>query len=353
MSFPVSPKADFQRMHRCAARAAAVVLLLALAACGSAYRAPVDEAGDGPLFLDAGRSHRVNDGETLYAVAWMYDLDPVALARANNLQEPYSISAGQSLTIDLRGAGIENGRAARTAAAPAAATTAPTGVRVNAVQGGTGISRAPLGGGGLQRTPLPSTSPAPATAPATTTAPVPAPAPTPEPVAPAPVAATAAPPAAAPTPAPVTPAPEPAKVATAPPVTAPVPTQTFTTGPINWAWPGSGRIIARFEESSVDRKGIDLDGNKGDPVKAAADGQIVYAGSGLQRYGDLIIIKHNDQFLSAYAHNDRILVQEGVFVKQGDTIAELGSSGIDRNMLHFEIRVEGTPVDPLQYLPSR
>jgi lipoprotein NlpD len=103
----------------------------------------------------------------------------------------------------------------------------------------------------------------------------------------------------------------------------------------------------------VDKKGIDLDGNKGDPVKAAADGQIVYAGSGLQRYGDLIIIKHNDKFLSAYAHNDRILVQEGAFVKQGDTIAALGSSGIDRNMLHFEIRVEGTPVDPLQYLPSR
>jgi lipoprotein NlpD len=320
-------------------RNSVVLLTLALlASCGSSYRAPVDEAGDGPLFLDAGRSHRVNDGETLYAVAWMYDLDPVALARANNLQEPYSISAGQSLTVDLRSAGIENGRAARTAAAPATPTTASNGVRVNAVQGTGGISRAPLGGG-LQRTPLPSTAPAPApaevpqaTAPVTTTLPEPAPAPAPEPVAPPPAAAVAATPAA---------------------VTEPAPTQPFTTGPINWAWPGNGRIIGRFEESSVDKKGIDLDGNKGDPVKAAADGQIVYAGSGLQRYGDLIIIKHNDQFLSAYAHNDSILVKEGAFVKQGDTIAALGSSGIDRNMLHFEIRVEGTPVDPLQYLPSR
>jgi lipoprotein NlpD len=134
---------------------------------------------------------------------------------------------------------------------------------------------------------------------------------------------------------------------------APPPQVTLPTGPINWAWPSNGRILARFEESSVDKKGIDFDGNKGDPVKAAADGQIVYAGSGLLRYGDLIIIKHNDKFLSAYAHNDKILVKEGAFVKQGDVIAELGSSGIDRNMLHFEIRVEGTPVDPMQHLPSR
>ena len=86
---------------------------------------------------------------------------------------------------------------------------------------------------------------------------------------------------------------------------------------------------------------------------AAADGEIVYVGSGVLRYGDLVIIKHNDRFLSAYAHNDRILVKEGARVKQGDTIANLGSSGIDSNMLHFEIRLEGTPVDPLLYLPAR
>jgi lipoprotein NlpD len=339
MSVSVPLQTGLQCLTRGARRAAALLLCCALAACGSAYRAPVDDAASGPRFLDTGRSHRVNDGETLYVVAWMYDLDPVALARANNLQEPYSISSGQALTIDLRGAGIDNGRAARTAAAPAATNTAPTGVRVNAVQGAGGISRTPLGGGGLQRTPLPSTAPAPE--------------PTPAPAVPAPVTTT--PPAQAPATTPITPmpAPQPAVVATAPPVTAPAPTQALSTGPVSWAWPGTGRIIGRFEEASADRKGIDLDGNKGDPVKAAADGQIVYAGSGLQRYGDLIIIKHNDQFLSAYAHNDRILVQEGAFVKQGDTIAELGSSGIDRNMLHFEIRVEGTPVDPLQYLPAK
>lgn len=336
MSVRVVPKAGFQGFRQAAL---GIMALLALASCGSAYRAPVNVAGGAPLFLDAGRSHRVNDGETLYAVAWMYDLDPVALARANNLQEPYNISVGQSLTVDLRSAGIENGLAARTAAAPTTPAAAPTGVRVNAVQGTAGISRTPLGGGGLQRTPLPSTAPAPL----------------PEPLAPAPapITATEPSPVPQPLPVPVTPPPEPAVVAAQPTVEAPAPRQTLTTGPINWAWPGNGRVIGRFEESSVDKKGIDLDGNKGDPVKAAADGQIVYAGSGLQRYGDLIIIKHNDQFLSAYAHNDSILVKEGAFVKQGDTIAALGSSGIDRNMLHFEIRMEGTPVDPLQHLPSR
>lgn len=86
---------------------------------------------------------------------------------------------------------------------------------------------------------------------------------------------------------------------------------------------------------------------------AAADGEVVYAGSGLLHYGNLIIIKHNDRFLSAYAHNRALVVQEKERVKQGQKIAELGSSGISRNMLHFEIRVDGKPADPLQYLPSR
>lgn len=355
---------------------------LLLSACGSPYRAPVDTASGGEIYLDDGRTHRVNEGETLYAVAWMYDLDPVALARANSLQEPYVISRGQVLSIDLRAAGITDGRVRNSVAANNAAPAVvapPTGVRVNPVQGGTGVSRAPLaGGGGLQRTPLPAGNPPPQQ-------PEPAPqqresAPRqPEPVAPPPTAtapATQTPAApitsttttsvnrrperstpvittpsdAAPATA-VAPSPQiaPAVPAVVPPDSAPA----LPSGPIAWAWPSAGRIIGRFDEASVDKKGIDFDGNKGDPVKAAADGQVVYAGSGLLRFGDLIILKHDDRFLSAYAHNDKILVKEGEFVKQGQVIAELGSSGIDRNMLHFEIRVEGTPVDPLRHLPSR
>lgn len=361
MTNAVPSDAGLRACFRPSTRAFVLLAALLLGGCGSTYRAPVDEAGDAPLFLDAGRSHRVNEGETLYAVAWMYDLDPVALARANNLQEPYAISRGQMLTIDLRGAGIADGRArpAAAAAAPVVAT-APEGVRVNPVQTGSGINRAPLGGGALQRTPLPAATPPPAAEPPP--APVASPEPAPAVVATAPVVPVAPEPepepepVAAPAPAPQPAAqPEPAAAPAAPAAVAeaaPAPA-ALPAGPINWAWPSDGRIIGRFTEASVDKKGIDFDGNKGDPVKAAADGQIVYAGSGLLRYGDLIIIKHNDKFLSAYAHNDKILVKEGAMVKQGEVIAELGSSGIDRNMLHFEIRVEGTPVDPMQYLPSR
>jgi len=344
MTTPATILIDPDNGIRHATRMLLLLAGLLLAGCGSSYRAPVDVAGGGPRFLDDGRSHRVNEGETLYAVAWMYDLDPVALARANNLQEPYALSRGQSLTIDLRGAGIADGRA-RNTASPAAVATVAEGVRVNPVQSGTAINRAPLGGGGLQRTPLPSAVSPPVTQAGPesvpdpiTAAPLPQPQPQPSPTivdapAQASAPAVAAPPVVA---APVTPAPT-----------------GLPAGPIVWSWPGDGRILSSFEESSVDRRGIDLDGNKGDPVRAAAAGQIVYAGSGLLRYGDLIIIKHDDRFLSAYAHNDKILVKEGAFVAQGEVIAELGSSGIDRNMLHFEIRVEGSPVDPMQYLPAR
>tara|TARA_B100001059_G_scaffold207531_1_gene219083 strand:+ start:239 stop:547 length:309 start_codon:yes stop_codon:yes gene_type:complete len=98
-------------------------------------------------------------------------------------------------------------------------------------------------------------------------------------------------------------------------------------------------------------KGIDIAGQLGEPVKAAADGAVVYAGRGLIGYGDMIIIKHDETFLSAYAHNSRLLVKEGDQVKVGQVIAEMGSSGTDRVKLHFEIRRKGQPVDPLTYLP--
>ncbi|MHB8414873.1 MAG: murein hydrolase activator EnvC family protein [Acidiferrobacteraceae bacterium] len=98
-------------------------------------------------------------------------------------------------------------------------------------------------------------------------------------------------------------------------------------------------------------KGIDIGGSLGSAVRAAAAGEVVYTGSGLPGYGKLIILKHNKNFLSAYAHNSRILVKEGEMVRRGQEIAEMGSSGADRVMLHFEIRLRGNPVDPLRYLP--
>lgn len=120
-----------------------------------------------------------------------------------------------------------------------------------------------------------------------------------------------------------------------------------------WGWPVKGPILSSFQGSNGLNKGIDLGGKLGEPVVSAASGQVVYSGSGLRGYGKLLIIKHNETFLSAYAHNDKLLVKEGEFVKAGQRIADMGSSGTDRIKLHFEIRREGTPVNPLQYLPRR
>lgn len=120
-----------------------------------------------------------------------------------------------------------------------------------------------------------------------------------------------------------------------------------------WRWPVRGIILSSFQGNDGFNKGIDLGGKLGEPVLAAAGGQVVYAGSGLRGYGKLLIIKHNETFLSAYAHNERLRVKEGDLVKVGQVIADMGSSGTDRVKLHFEIRRDGTPVDPLKYLPRR
>lgn len=124
-------------------------------------------------------------------------------------------------------------------------------------------------------------------------------------------------------------------------------------GSPKWHWPVAGKLIALFQGDSGSNKGIDLSGKLGEPVLAAASGRVVYAGSGLSGYGKLLIIKHNETFLSAYAHNDEMSVKEGDLVKVGQRIADMGSSGTDRVKLHFEIRSEGSPVDPLKYLPKR
>lgn len=120
---------------------------------------------------------------------------------------------------------------------------------------------------------------------------------------------------------------------------------------VDWAWPTNGKLIAGFVEGS--NKGVDLAAKPGDPVLAAAAGKVVYAGTGLRGYGKLVIIKHNLSFLSAYAHNSQILVKEGQSVAKGQKIAEAGASDSDQPMLHFEIRRQGKPVDPLKLLPSR
>jgi lipoprotein NlpD len=118
-----------------------------------------------------------------------------------------------------------------------------------------------------------------------------------------------------------------------------------------FSWPHSGQVITGFDETK--NKGLDFAGKAGDPVLAAADGKVVYAGSGLRGYGNLVILKHNNTYLTAYAHNQTLLVKEEQAVVKGQRIAEMGNSDADRVKLHFEIRKQGKPVDPSKYLPSR
>jgi len=117
-----------------------------------------------------------------------------------------------------------------------------------------------------------------------------------------------------------------------------------------WYWPAKGKVVTSFSRSGG--KGIDIAGRFGQPIQAAADGKVVYSGSGLIGYGQLIIVKHNKRYLSAYAHNNKILVKEGDTVTGGQRIAEMGRSGSNRAMLHFEIRKDGKPIDPLRFLPK-
>lgn len=120
-----------------------------------------------------------------------------------------------------------------------------------------------------------------------------------------------------------------------------------------WLWPANGKLIGRFSSGEQGNKGIKISGNRGDIIKAAADGRVVYAGNALRGYGNLVIIKHSDDYLSAYAHTDKILVKEKQQVSAGQTVALMGSSGTNQVMLHFEIRYLGKSVNPLTYLPRR
>jgi lipoprotein NlpD len=142
----------------------------------------------------------------------------------------------------------------------------------------------------------------------------------------------------------------PATVSSAPasPVAAAVPTAAEDA--ISFQWPARGNLISGFDESK--NKGLDIGGKAGDPVLAAADGRVVYAGAGLRGYGNLIILKHNNTYLTAYAHNQTLLVKEDQVIKRGQKIAEMGNSDADQVKLHFEIRRQGKPVDPAKYLSA-
>jgi lipoprotein NlpD len=237
--------------------------------------------------------YTVKPGDTLIRIGLESGQSWKDIARWNNLENANLIEVGQVLRV-----------------VPPVAGTAPTAPpTATAVASDTGVVTRPVA----------SVTVAPASA-----------ASTPKPAASAPVAAPA------PVATPATPAPAVA---------------ASGADDISFIWPSSGSLIAGFDEAR--NKGFDIGGKAGDPVLAAADGRVVYAGAGLRGYGNLVILKHNNTYLTAYAHNQTLLVKEDQNVRRGQKIAEMGSTDADRVKLHFEIRRQGKPVDPARYLPSR
>ena len=252
------------------------------------------------------RQHTVVRGDTLYSIAFNYGLDYRNVAAWNGIRAPYTIYPGQKLKLT------------------------PTV---------TGTSRQIA----KQQTQSLETQPRPQ--------------PQARPLVPGPIVSRGTEPESA-----VKPQTQAVDSAKAPPPapkqTAPVTRTTPVTsdktpvasGPIKWAWPTQGKVVK--SDTPISKNGIDIAGIKGQPINAAAPGQVVYSGSGLLGYGRLIIIKHNENYLSAYAHNDELLVKEGEQVTAGQNIALMGQTVNGRTLLHFEIRKNGQPVNPLGYLPN-
>ena len=274
-------------------------LLAALVACATPPRAPIEDR----VAQAARPDYRVKRGDTLYSIAFSYGLDYRKVAAANGITVPYTIYPGQYIQL------------AEAAVVPLAEPV-PAVIKNEEKAVGRGVSP-----------PVP-------------VAPVPAVVMANAPGVSAKKPAAASPPATPPVVKPGSAAPK--KVTQG----------VVTLGKVkSWRWPASGPVTRGYSGSV--HKGIDIGGSRGDPVVAVAPGKVVYAGTGIVGFGELLIVKHNEQYLSAYGHNDRLLAAEGDMVSAGQTIAEKGSSGTDSVKLHFEIRREGKPIDPQRVLPRR
>ena len=267
-----------------------------------------------------GNTYKVNKGDTMFLIAYLTGMDVKDLASMNNMKEPYSLSVGQTLKISNCSTKTVTTTVPVKTTAPAAPAV-PAEPEVTYTPGANGTQ---IGSDGTVIGPIKSGV---ATGGAST----------------------------------------PAFTNNTPstPVTMTTQVETTNNTPVNanvvapvasnvaWQWPTQGNVIQGFSNSDGGNKGIDISGSRGQSVKAAASGRIVYAGNALRGYGNLIIIKHNDDFLSAYAHNDKILVSDQQEVKAGQEIAKMGSTGTNAVKLHFEIRYKGKSVDPVRYLPRR
>ncbi|MCB1689449.1 MAG: peptidoglycan DD-metalloendopeptidase family protein [Halioglobus sp.] len=299
--------------------------------CGNQPRAPVEDR----TAQSQGGTYTVKRGDTLYSIAFRSGMDFRKVAVANGIYPPYTIYPGQIIKLSEAAppgsvGGVGSVSQPRPQPQPSlpppqapvysygsstahAATPEPV---VPALVPDTSTSSIPVAGGPAVYSPAP---PEPVTP---TVTPVPTPVPAPEPV------------------------------RTPPEAVKPPPASTYTGEKVEvWLWPTGGAVTRGFSESV--HKGIDIGGARGDPVVAVAAGKVVYAGTGIVGFGELLIIKHNEEYLSAYGHNNRLLVTEGQTITAGQIIAEKGSSGTDTVKLHFEIRKEGKPIDPQRVLPPR
>ena len=261
-----------------------------------------------------GNTYTVRKGDTMFLIAYISGLDVKELAALNNMKEPYNLSVGQTLKVS-------NGRS-QSVAQPAVAPQPQAPVQ-QPVSSEPTVTYTPGANGTQYGSDGTITGPVKATAgglPPVNTAPVN----------------------------------QPVQIQNQPVVSQPIPQDNApVASTIAWRWPTSGNVVQGFSSSDGGNKGIDIGGSRGQAVNAAADGRVVYAGNALRGYGNLIIIKHNDDFLSAYAHNDSILVKDQQEVKAGQQIAKMGNTGTNDVKLHFEIRYKGKSVDPTRYLPRR
>lgn len=224
-------------------------------------------------------AHTVKSGDTLYSIAFEYDVDFRGLAAANNLRAPYTIFVDQQINLDL----------SRVTNSSLVNNSLTNNTNLGTEASNNSVARAQAttnsSSGAVSRQSISSSQ------------------------------------------------------------------STTQSADIRWRWPYSGRVLRAF--GTGENRGLDIAGNVGDAVLAAGDGDVVYSGNGVQGSGDLIIIRHSDRFLSAYAHNSIMLVSEGSSVRAGDKIAEIGETPAGESMLHFEIRVDGDTVDPIRFLPKR
>ncbi|MEO7323728.1 MAG: peptidoglycan DD-metalloendopeptidase family protein [Dokdonella sp.] len=320
---------------------------LLLAACASTGPAPVEDrslagtqrntanhpAESRPAAAPGG-VYRVERGDTLYSIAFRHGTDYRDLAAWNGITAPYTIFVGRELR--LAPASSPSSHAVATGA-PHSSKNTPSAV---ATRPAAPLSSAPA--------PFENVTEHSATASAS---------PPPASVTPPPTAISPAQSSAATVNVPATTV-KPASTASAtplpsPPAAPPPSAVSSASGEVAWRWPADGQVVVGYVGGDPTRQGVDIAGKAGDPVRAAADGAVVYSGNGLIGYGELIIVKHSPSFLSAYGHNRKRLVKEGDRVKAGQTIAEMGSSSASRDSLHFEIRKNGKPANPVDYLPRR